>query len=159
MSILIAYASKHGCTKKCAEMLAQKLNGSVELHDIKSGKAVDLSQYDSVIVGSSVYVGNVHKEVKDFCASNMDVLKNKKLGFFICGMQPEEGAQTELKMAYPGELTEKAAAVDCFGGEFIFKNMSFMEKTIVKMIAKTSKDVSDIKLDKIESFAQAISNT
>lgn len=156
MSVLIAFASKHGCTEKCAAKLAQKLDGRVDLYDLKSGRDINLSEYDKVIIGSSVYVGKVHKEAEEFCKKNLELLTSKKLGLFICGSQEGEALTQELNVAYPKELQEKAAAIDCFGGEFTFSKMNFMEKTIVKVIAKTNKDTSSINEDKITAFAQQI---
>lgn len=156
MNTLIAYASKNGCTQSCAEKLAKRLEGKVELHDLKSGKAVNLSDYDKVIVGGSVYVGKVQKEASDFCTQNMEALKNKKLGLFICGMQSEENLAMELNAAYPQELMANAVARECFGGEFIMKKLGFMEKAIVKVVAKTNQDTSNIREDIIEGFAKAM---
>lgn len=158
MSVLIVYASKHGCTEKCAAKLAKKFVEEVELFDLKSGKSIDASRFDKVIIGSSVYVGRVHKEATDFCTNNLEVLKEKKLGLFICGSQEGDALKQELDMAFPKELQSKAVAIECFGGEFIFSKMSFMEKTIVKVVAKTNKDTSNLSEDKMSSLAQKLIN-
>jgi menaquinone-dependent protoporphyrinogen oxidase len=158
MGILIAYASKHGCTEKCAEKLAQRFDEKVDLYNLKSQKPLDISQYDKVIIGSSVYVGKVNKEATEFCAKNLSQLGNKKVGLFICGSQEGDALKLELDGAYPQELQSKAIAIECFGGEFTFSKMNFMEKTIVKVIAKTNKDTSNVKDDKINSFAQIMKN-
>jgi len=158
MSTLIAYASKHGCTKRCAEKLAQRLDEKVDMYNLKSGKPLDIEPYNKVIIGSSVYVGKVHKEATAFCTKNLEKLGNKKVGLFICGSQEGEALKQELNTAFSQELQSKAVAIECFGGEYVFGKMGFMEKTIVKMIAKTSKDTSTIKDDKIESFAQIMKN-
>ena len=158
MSALIAYASKHGCTERCAKKLAERLDERVDMYNLKSGKPLDISQYDKVIIGSSVYVGKVHKEATEFCTKNLGELGNKIVGLFICGSQEGEALKLELDCAYPQELQSKAVAIECFGGEYTFSKMNFMEKTIVKLIAKTNKDTSNIKDDKIDSFAQIMKN-
>lgn len=154
MKTIIAYASKYGCTKECAEKLASKLQGEIELLDLKSGKAPDLSVYESVIIGSSVYIGTTQKEAREFCSGNLEILKNKKLGLFICGSQTGAALEQEFNAAYPGELMKGAIVKDCFGGVFNFSKMSFMDKTIVKVIAKTNKDTSTLNDEKIEAFAR-----
>lgn len=156
MSILIAYASKYGCTKKCAEKLAQKLEEKVDLLDLKSGNAIELSGYDKVVIGSSIYVGKVHKEVSEFCMKNLEELKRKKIGLFICGTQLGEALDSEINTAYPEELQLKALAVECLGGEYNFGRMSFIDKAVVKVIAKTNKDFSNVAEEKISSLAKAI---
>jgi menaquinone-dependent protoporphyrinogen oxidase len=38
-----------------------------------------------LIIGSSVYIGRVRKEVKKFIKKNKDALMEKSLALFICG--------------------------------------------------------------------------
>lgn len=158
MSTLIAYASKYGCTERCAEKLAKGFDEKVDLYNLKSGKSIDIAQYDKVIIGSSVYVGKVHKEATEFCTKNLEALGNKKVGMFICGSQEGDGLKQELQVAYPQELQSKAVAIECFGGEYVFGKMSFIDKTIIKVIAKSNKDSSTIKDDKINNFIQIMKN-
>jgi menaquinone-dependent protoporphyrinogen oxidase len=73
MSTLIIYASKHGSAEKCASELSKKLSGKVDLCNLKNGKMPELSQYTKVIIGGSIYVGKVQKEVSEFCLKNLDL--------------------------------------------------------------------------------------
>lgn len=66
MKTLIAYATKYGTTEKCANILAQKLSSEAELVNLKKARTIDLNQYDSVIIGGSVMMGRIRKEVKEF---------------------------------------------------------------------------------------------
>jgi len=59
MNILIAYATKYGCTEKCAAVLSEKLTGKVDLCNLKGGRASDLTQYEKVIIGGSIYMGKI----------------------------------------------------------------------------------------------------
>lgn len=154
MKILVAYASKHGFTKDCTEKLSEKLNGEVEIKNLKLDKAIDLSQYDKVIIGGSIYAGQIQKEVKNFCAKNINELKSKKLGLFICGMNDDDKASQQINASYPQELLNCAIAKENFGGEFIFSKMNFFERFIIKKIAKTDKDLRNLKEDNILSFVE-----
>ena len=154
MKTLIVYATKYGCTEKCASMLAKKLTGEVELLNLNSGKAQEIGKYDKVIIGGSIYIGKIQKEVSEFCEKNLTELKNKKIGLFICGMQEGEAIESEIKAGYPESLLTIATAKACFGGEFILSNMKFLDKLIVKNITKTNKDVSKIYEENINSFAE-----
>lgn len=153
MNTLIVYATKHGCAEKCAGMLAQKLGGKIEVQNLKNMNALNLSQYDSIIIGGSIYAGRIQKEVSEFCIKNMEALKNKRLGLFICGMQ-KEAYEAELNAAFPKELLENSIVKDFLGGEFIFKKASFLERMVIKMITKSNKDVLDINELTIDSFAK-----
>ncbi|WP_368645710.1 flavodoxin domain-containing protein [Alkalibacterium putridalgicola] len=156
MKTLIAYASKHGCTEKCANMLEEQLEGEIEKIDLKEKTEVDFSQYDTVVLGSPVYVGKILKEVDIFAKTNLNELKQKTIGLFICGMQEEHTLRNELEVNYPPELQEKAVVRDCFGGAFDFNEMNFAEKMITKKVAKVTEDVSAIREDVIQNFAETL---
>lgn len=153
MNALIAYSSKYGCTKKCVELLHKELNGNVEIINLQTSKNIDLSKYNKIIIGGSIYMGMIQKEVKEFCNNNLEVLKEKQIGLFICGMQEGKFITTEINENFPKELLEASIIKEHFGGEFTFSKMKFFEKMIVKMISKTSSDKSNILKDNINKFA------
>lgn len=154
MDTLIAFATKHGCTEKCAEILSGKLTGKVDLCNLKAVKDVDLSLYDRVIIGGSIYMGKIQKEVREFCTKNLDVLKGKRIGLFICCMRDGEIGEAQLNSSFPQELLSSAVAKEVFGGEFIFNKMNPLEKFIVKRVSKVDKDLSTISEKNISRFAQ-----
>lgn len=116
MKTLIAYATKHGATRQYAEQLAGQLPGETTLVDLKKDPGVDVSVFDTVIVGGAVYFGKVQKEVRDFCVRNLALLRNKRLGLFICCLFDGQQAERQLQTAFPGELLEAALVKDAFGG-------------------------------------------
>ncbi len=165
MSTLIVYASKHGSAEKCAKNIAEKLGDSTTIYNLLKKNNIDLTQYDRVIVGGSIYVGQIQKEVKSFCTENLEQLKSKKLGLFITCMDEGETAQTHIKNAYPEELISVATIVESCGGEFNFSKMNFFERTIIKMVSKskndgkpvdTKKDISKLSHENINKIAQAM---
>lgn len=153
MNALIAYSSKYGCTKKCVDLLHKELNGNVDIINLQTSKNIELSKYDKVIIGGSIYMGMIQKEVKEFCNNNLEILKGKQIGLFICGMQEGQSINTEINENFPKELLEISIVKEHFGGEFTFSKMKFFEKMIVKMISKTSSDKSNILKDNINKFA------
>jgi menaquinone-dependent protoporphyrinogen oxidase len=166
MNTLIVYVSKHGSTEDCAKSIAGKLKGTVELVNLKEKSVQELSAYDEVIIGGSIYAGRIQKEVTNFCNKNLQELKEKNIGLFICCMGTEN-SKAQLEGAFPKELLEVAKAKEGFGGEFRFKKMNFFEKLIIKAIYKkdknnpvmdTSKDVSNISETVMNRFAQAMND-
>lgn len=155
MSTLVVYASKYGCTEKCAKMIANELEGEVDLINLRTTRDIDLSKYDKIIVGGSIYIGKIQKEVTAFCSKYLDVLRNKSTGLYICGMQ-DDAIETEINSNFPQELLEIAEAKEHFGGEFIFEKMNFMEKMIVKKVSKITSNKSNILENNIHKFAQAM---
>ena len=165
MTTLIVYSTKYGCTEKCAKTLAEKLSGTTEMLNLRVGNVSDLTQYDKVVIGGSIYAGKIQKEVSDFCSHNLNVLKRKRIGLFICGMLQEQ-AEPELHNSYPPELLAHAVAKEFFGGELKFKQLNFVERLAVKMVSKadkivpldTTKDISAISDVNIDRFAQLMNN-
>jgi len=154
MKTLIVYGTKYGCTEGCAKDLAKKLSGDTELCNIKNSRPSDLEKYEKVIIGGSIYMGKIQKEITDFCEANKGLLMEKTIGLFICSMREGEMAQEELISSFPKELWDRAITKENFGGEFIFKKMSFLDKLIVKKVSKIDKDTSNILNNNIIKFAE-----
>ncbi|MCM1989381.1 flavodoxin domain-containing protein [Oceanirhabdus seepicola] len=156
MKTLIVYATKYGCTEKCVKILSEKINGKVDLYDLKGKSELNITQYERIIIGGSIYIGKIRKEVSEFCLENLNVLKDKKVGLFICCMGEGDAVEKQLKESFPQDLIENTVVIESFGGEFIFKKMNFLERLIVKKVSKIDKDVSNILEERIDNFAQLI---
>lgn len=148
MNTLLLYATKYGCTEKCAKKLSQRLTGHVDVKNIKELKQSNLQMYDKIIIGGSIYMGKIQLKIKKFCKDNISLLEKKKIALFLCCMFTGEKAEENLKKAFPEELYTNAIVKDYFGGEMNFKQMSFLDKQITKMVATASK--SDENLPKID---------
>lgn len=157
MKTAIIYYSKKGTTQKVAKIISEKLNSQEGLIDLKNKSSFDISTYERIIIGSPIYAGNSHNKVKKFIASNLNLLLNKEIGLYVCGMERDEAKQREeLERAYPKELIERAKSIQFLGGEFLFENMNFFEKMIIKKIAKTDKSISEINHQNIDRFVKDI---
>ncbi|URZ05585.1 flavodoxin domain-containing protein [Clostridium felsineum] len=156
MKTLIIYATKHGSTKKCADFLKDRLDGEITVVNIKNDFDINLKQFDKIIIGGSIYMGKIQKEITEFSNKNIDILCTKKVGLFICGMN--NSAEIEINNAFPKMLLENALIRECFGGEFIFKTMNFFERFIVRTVSKSNKDISKISEEKINNFAEVMND-
>lgn len=157
MKTMIVYATKYGCTEKCAAALKEQLTGEIDLVNLKSKRTVDLTPYGNVIIGGSIYMGGIQKEVKRFCSANLDTLMEKKLGLFICCMREGDIAETELTQAFPPDLLLHAVTKDYFGGEFIFHQMGLVDRFIARKVSKADGDISTLSKEKLQRFAHAMS--
>lgn len=157
MKSVIIYTTKYGSVEKAANILKSKMGGDVQLVNLMKEKAPELNGFDAVILGGSVYVGSVQKELKNYISVNLPVLQNKRLGLFICGAQvtPEE-TQKELEGNFPSELYNKAAIKGSFGYEFDFSKLNFMHKIMIGKIAGVKESQFKLSEEKIESFAKAM---
>jgi len=158
MKTAIIYASKHGCTDKCAHTLANELNNNAALINLDESTDINLDEFNTVIIGGSIHAGSMNKKIKKFTEKSIDLLNQKRTGLFICCMEEEdEKVLEQFQNAYPESLRNKAIAHGFFGGEFNFDKMNFFEKAIIKKIAKKDQNVSKINYNNIKEFAQKIS--
>ncbi len=158
MKTLLAYASKHGTTRKAAEKLAGQLDGEVKIINLqeKASRKVRVEDYERVIVGGSIHIGKIQKSIKKFCQANLDkLLQAEQLGLFICCAE-EEKALEQLENAFPAELLEKAAAKGLFGHEFNLEKMSFISRAMIKKVAGVDRSESKIKDENIKKFAEEL---
>lgn len=100
----------------------------------------------------------IRKPAARFCTENLNTLKEKKLGLFICGMAEGDDARKQLESAFPKELLSAAVAKESFGGGYDFNKMTFLEKLIMKKITGSDKSQSRIKEDNITRFAEQMKN-
>jgi menaquinone-dependent protoporphyrinogen oxidase len=158
MKTAIIYASKHGTTEKVARMIAERAGGhELSLINLKEDKCPDITPFAGIILGTPVYAGKPSKAMRDFIKKHADTLTAKRMGLFVCGMEPDKGKQgLELENAYPLPLRQQAVAKGFLGGEFLFEKMNVFERAIIKRIAKTDKSVSQIREDKIDRFVAEI---
>ena len=154
MKTLILYASKHGAAKVIAGRIAKHIPDAV-LYDLKGGGIPPISQFDCVIIGSSIYVGSIHKEAKAFLAQNAGVLQSKRLGLFLSGLQDNE-EKAFFEANFPAEILQAAVAKSFMGGVFDPKKAGVMERFMIKVVAKLPGYTNTISDEKIRQFAEAM---
>ena len=138
--------------------------------NLKETVPADLSSYDKIIIGGSIYMGQIQQVVKEFCNNNAEVLKCKKIGLFIVGMLDDpDTIKMTLISSFTNDLVELAVVSDSFGGIFKMKKLKFMERMIVKMVSKKTAednnvenlydgktDISKLSEERINAFADKI---
>ena len=154
MKTCIVYLTKHGTSEKAAFMLKGAIGNGCVMLNLKNEKSIAVEDYENVIIGGSIHVGKLNKTLSKFIKDNEKVLLSKRLGLFLCCMEDEEVAQKEFCEAFPEQLRNHATAAEIFGGEFLFEEMNFIEKAIVKKVAGVSESTHRLNHRKIESFAE-----
>lgn len=137
MKTLVMYGSKYGATEICAKKIAQKLGAGVDLVNLKSQKEVALAKYDTIIVGSSIYAGQMRKEVRTYIKAHESELAQKKIGIFLsCFDEKAMGEYIEKNI--PQTIRQQVKGNVCCGGALYFEKMNFLEKFLLKQISKTT---------------------
>lgn len=93
MKALIAYGTRFGATAGTAQELAKVLEEEgldVKVADLKTEKINDFSEYNLVVVGSGMSMGNWASEVEDFVKKSRASFEGKKLALFISSLKPVE---------------------------------------------------------------------
>ncbi len=62
MKNCILFTTKHGSTEKASLLLKEKLNAETDIINLKDVKKPDISDYDTVILGASIYMGKIQKQ-------------------------------------------------------------------------------------------------
>lgn len=158
MKTAIIYSTTHGSTEKIADYIAEKINdGEVTVIRLEKNTTIDLVSFDRIILGGSVYLGDIQAQMTKFCDDNFDTLKTKNVGLFTCGIEPELiRTDDELEMAFPKKIFNIAVATAFVGGEISFEKLNPTQKFISKNFFKINDSVSFFHYDLIDIFIYQI---
>lgn len=155
MAKLIVYASKTGTTEKCTNIIAKEIKDVTIVNLEKQN--VDISKYDMIIIGTPIRMGMIHKKIKKFINDNFELLKTKKVAYFICCGFNENWKQY-YEQNISKELLDKSIIYTTFGGEMDLEKQRGFDKFIVKMVSKNIDGNKKIELveNNIEQFINEI---
>ncbi len=145
MSILVAYASKHGATQGIAERITEKLVASGQKAQARSVKAAgDLADYDAFVIGSAAYMGSWLKEAAEFVRRNRATIAAQPVWLFSSGPLGTETRDAQgrdlLVVSEPKEFAEfkesiKPRGLQVFFGALDPSKLAFSERLIRSMPA------------------------
>lgn len=153
--VLILYGTRFGATEGVAGKMAElaRDNGIqaevLDLKDLPQDRIPDFTNYDGLMIGSSIKIGQWTKDVKKFVSNYKDQLNafNGKKGFFVCSAyaaDPEsyQRVKTEYTLEACNKLgVEKLDLFDAFGGLMDFtetSRMGWLDKKLLKVAAKVA---------------------
>jgi len=86
MSVLVAYASRHGATKGIAERVGERLHDDGLEVEVREAAAVrDAAQYDAVVIGAAAYMTHWLDDATRFVERNLEVLAARPVWLFSSG--------------------------------------------------------------------------
>lgn len=158
MKTLIAYASKSGTAKRCAELLHERIPDST-LCDLLADLP-DPAAYDRIVVGSGVRMGRIHKHASAFLTQYADVIAARPHAFFITNSFTAQSGSI-LEASFPEALRNTARAACSLGGMLDLAALRGADRLIAKMVAgsaagqqnETSNGIDEAKL---AALAQAV---
>lgn len=160
MTVLVAYASKHGSTKGIAEAIGERLRERGVDAEIRPVREVDgLERYDMVVLGSAVYLGAWLKEATAFLDRNDEVLRRVPLWLFSSG---PTAADQGMDVAVSAKLQQRLDALGArdhhlFRAALDAKKLSFLERTAIKAAKQPIGDFRD--WSDIEAWADRVGDS
>ena len=116
VSILVAYASKHGATQGIAERIAATLEAASRPAEALPVSAVtDIASYDAFVIGSAVYLGKWRKDATEFVHEHQTLLAGSPVWLFASGplgtaTQDDQGRDL-VETSQPKEFAEFAESI------------------------------------------------
>lgn len=152
MKTLILYESKHGATLKAATYL----NEHIEESDVFQPSSFDgdIERYDHIILASCVYMGQLHKNIKKLLEEQVKVLLSKPLTIVACAMNEDE-FDTMIKANLSQDVIKHANIVHA-GGAYNFDSMNFLERFVVKRLAKVNTSLDQIKYNTLDAIIKTV---
>jgi menaquinone-dependent protoporphyrinogen IX oxidase len=138
MKGIVLYKGKYGATAQYASWIAEALY--LPIVDIEHGDGGQITPYDYVIIGSSVYVGKML--IRNWLRKNQTQLGDKKILFFVvCGTSDgEKKLQDTIINENVPESLINASEFFFVAGRMVINKLSWLDRLIVKMGALMQKD-------------------
>ena len=157
MKKALVYSTLTGTVKKCADIIAEKIE-DIELINIKKQKG-NTADYDMIIIGGAYYMGKLPAKLRKYIKSNKEALLKKPYAIFI-SCSSEDDYKEVLVKNIGKELVENALAVECFGCEIITEQPKGYLRFIAKMTKLSyeneKKPLPELRQDKIAEFITRI---
>jgi menaquinone-dependent protoporphyrinogen oxidase len=157
VTILVAYASKHGSTQEIAERIAGKLRQLGKEAEVQPVEAVkDAGRYEAVVIGSAVYYGSWLKEATEWVHHNQAILAQRPVWLFSVGPLGTEVTDTEQQPRETAEFQQTLKPRDqhTFFGALDHHRLSFPERMVVKAVRAPEGDFRD--WEAIDAWAATI---
>ena len=125
VSVLVAYATRHGATREIAEAVAASLRADGLEADALPVKGVrSLDEYTAVVLGAPLYMFHLHADARRFLSRHRRALEQMPVAVFAGGPYGEAGEEVwrEVRASLDKELAKFAwlspVSVEVVGGRF-----------------------------------------
>ena len=146
MTVLVAYASKHGSTQEIAQRIAEHLRQlGIQAEARPLEEVSDPGSYEALVIGSAIYYGSWMKEATEWVHRNQAVLAKLPVWLFSVGPL---GTEVEDAEQQPKEMAEFQQAIRpreqrVFFGALDHQRLSFAERMVVKAVRAPEGDYRD----------------
>lgn len=159
MKVLVCAASKYGATGEIAQAVADVLAGEgLEVTVIPPQEVSGVEEFDAVVLGSAVYMGQWMKPVRELAERQAAALAARPVWLFSSGPvgEPAKPAENPVDVSKILEAT-KARDHRVFTGRLVRKHLSFPDRAMVSAIRAQEGDFRN--WDEIRAWATSIADT
>jgi menaquinone-dependent protoporphyrinogen oxidase len=111
VTVLVAYATKHGSTEQIAETIGRELRlRGLDADVLSVGEIEDVAPYDAVVLGSAVYVGHWLSNARAFVKEHACKLADRPTWLFSSGPVGQPLRPTDADAAQIDEIVEATRA-------------------------------------------------
>ena len=152
MNAAVLYTTKHGTAAKCAALLQDRASQPLTVVNISDNPDFDITPYTRIILGASVYVERIQREMKAFCRKNENQLVSKQIGLYICSGDTGRAGRGYLKL-FGRKIHSHAVSRKLFGSEIYWHKMNMVEKFAMRLIKKSTASSSNLDMQAIQELA------
>jgi menaquinone-dependent protoporphyrinogen oxidase len=162
--VLVAYGTRYGSTCEVAEAVAATLEEQGIDSDVKNAREVhSLDGYEAVVLGTPLYMGALHKDVRALLEKNREALEHTPFALFALGPikadDGVDGSRAQLIEALAKLPVPTPASTAVFVGAYDPARLGFKDKMITALPAsplhgETAHDERD--WDAIRAWARGL---
>jgi menaquinone-dependent protoporphyrinogen oxidase len=171
-TVLIVYGTTHGHTRKVAQRIAEVLEReglTADLHEVAAAAALDLRDYDGVIVGGSVHAGHHQHELVEWARHHARALNGLSGAFFsVCltAADDTDESRTATREYIDDFLDDTGwtpTETVSFAGALQYREYDFMTRLLMRMLMRRGDHPTDVTRDydytdwdAVEAFAKRV---
>lgn len=157
MTVLVAYASRHGATREIAEAIAAELSElGAEAIACDAAEVDDLRPFDAVVLGSAVYVGSWLEPARKLVELHGDQLSARRTWIFSSGPIGDPPKPDAAKAVQVDAIVERVRPEEhrLFAGKIDKSKLGFGERAVMHAVRAAEGDFRD--WDEIRGWAAEI---
>jgi menaquinone-dependent protoporphyrinogen oxidase len=138
--MLVAYGTRYGSTREVAEEVATTVEECGLATDLRpAGEVRSLDDYCAVVLGTPLYMGALHKDVRTLLERNAAALEHKPFALFALGPIKADdgidGSRAQLIDALAKLSVPTPAATAVFVGAYDPARLGFKDKMLTALPA------------------------
>jgi menaquinone-dependent protoporphyrinogen oxidase len=147
MKILVTVASKHGSTDEMAKAIGSELaTRGLDVSVVPVQDVQTIDEYDAVVLGSAIHMGQWMKPAKEFAARQAALLASRPVWLFSSGPVTDRSKPDDPADRRQGDqIAESLAAREhrVFRGKLDKRGLSVAERALVRIAKAPSEDQRD----------------